>query len=58
MEKKDIIKFEDKLEKDYQLITEAIGDIIYIARNNSYEDAMKLIRTQFVVIDRQDLEEM
>ena len=55
--KTEINKFEEQLENDHKLITEAIGDVIAIATMNEYDVAMELIRTQFVVIDRQDLEE-
>jgi hypothetical protein len=50
-------EFENKLENEATLITEAISDVITIARQNSYEDAFELIKKQFLVIDRQDLED-
>lgn len=54
---KDIItNFENELEKEATLITEAVGDVIGISSLNSEKDAFNLIKTQFVVIDRQDLE--
>ena len=56
MSNKKIFELEDSLEKDYQLITEAISDVIFIAKNNDEEIAIKLIKEQFLVIDRQDIE--
>lgn len=55
--RKNIPGFEEYLQARYQLISEAVGDVITIARMNTYEDAVDLISKQFVVIDRQDLEE-
>ena len=55
--KTEINIFEEQLENDHKLITEAICDVIAIATMNDYDVAMELIRSQFVVIDRQDLEE-
>jgi hypothetical protein len=49
-------QFVEHLEEEATLVTEAIGDIIYIANNNSYEVAMELIKKQFVVIDLQDVD--
>lgn len=45
------------IQKRKLLISEAVSDVITIARLNSYDEAMDLISKQFVVIDRQDLEE-
>jgi len=50
-----LMKLEKSLEDEHHLITEAIGDIISIVKMNDYETAIELIRTQFLVIDRQDL---
>lgn len=50
-------QFVEHLETDATLITEAIGDVIYIARNNPYDVAMELIKKQFVVIDMQDVDD-
>jgi hypothetical protein len=44
-----------KLETEDKLITEAIGDIIVIAKLNDYETAIELIKKQFIVIDKQDI---
>jgi uncharacterized protein (UPF0335 family) len=54
---KDIEKLEEDLEKEATLITEAINDVISIANMNDYDTAIKLIRSQFVVINRIDLSE-
>ena len=55
---KQLLELTDGLEEEASLITEAVGDVITIARLNTDEGvAEKLIREQFVVIDRQDLEE-
>ncbi len=43
------------LEKD-TLISEAINDVIIIARLNTNEKAFELIKNQFLVINNQDLE--
>lgn len=49
-------KFEKQLEDEAKLITEAVSDVITIATLNDYDAAMKLIKGQFLVIDRQDIE--
>lgn len=55
--KESLLKFEAELEAKATLITEAVGDVILIASMNNEKTAMELIRTQFIVIDRQDLDE-
>lgn len=51
-----IIKsFEISLENEYKLITEAIGDVYTIANWNNEKEAFESIKSQFLVIDRQDL---
>ena len=47
--------FEKKLEKDNGLITEAISDIVIISKLNDEESARELIKKQFLVINRQDM---
>jgi hypothetical protein len=54
--KEEIEEFETELENYNSLISEAIGDIITIVSFNDRDTAFELIRKQFVVIDRQDLE--
>lgn len=49
-------EFENQLEQEATLISEAVADVIIIARLNDEETARKLIRKQFVVINRQDVE--
>jgi hypothetical protein len=49
-------EFENQLEKEATLIGEAVADVIIIARLNDEETARKLIREQFVIINRQDVE--
>ena len=41
--RKNIPGFEEYLQARYQLISEAVGDVITIARMNTYEDAVDLI---------------
>ena len=48
-------EFEQQLEKKATLISEAIGDVIAIANMSDEKNAFELIKNQFVVIDRQDL---
>lgn len=52
---KKILEYEKSLESEATLITEAVGDIITIACLNDEITAMELIRSQFLVINRQDL---
>ena len=49
-------ELENKLEEEATLISEAVGDIITIATMNDEKSAKELIRKQFVVIDRQDIQ--
>jgi hypothetical protein len=47
-------EFENKLEEEATLISEAVQDVITISKMNDEESARELIRKQFVVINRQD----
>lgn len=53
--KKEILKFEEELEKSYKLTTEAVIDVITISRLNKGKSAFPLVKNQFVVINREDL---
>lgn len=53
--KKLLPEFENNLEIEATLITEAVADVILIARLNDNETARAEIRRQFVVINRQDI---
>jgi hypothetical protein len=50
-----INELENSLEKEAELISEAINDVMTIAHMNDDETAMELIKRQFVVINRQDI---
>ncbi len=52
-----LIEFEKQLEEEATLITEAIADVMIISNLNDEETAKKILRKQFVIINRQDLEE-
>jgi len=52
----DLKSFEESLESEAKLITEAIGDVIYIVKNNESNDALSLINKRFLVIAREDIE--
>lgn len=52
---KKILDYEEALEKEASLITEAVGDVIAISCMNDEATAMDLINSQFLVISRQDL---
>lgn len=58
MKKEKIKKFEEDLENHAGLITEAIHDILIIAYLNDEETAFELIKKQFLVINRQDIDEL
>ena len=47
-----INELENNLEKEAELITEAINDIMSIIYMNDDETAMELIKRQFVLIDK------
>jgi hypothetical protein len=51
-------KLEKQLEEQATLISEAISDIITIASLNNEETAIKLIREQFLVINREDIDDL
>jgi hypothetical protein len=53
--KKIIKSFEKKLEKKDGLVTEAVQDVILISVMNGAKEAEELIRSQFVIINKQDL---
>lgn len=55
--KSQISVLEKHLEDEHGLVSEAIGDIITIARLNDWEAARRLISEQYVVINRQDFDE-
>ena len=56
MKKEDIINFENKLEDEAGLISEAIHDVMLIVSLNDEKTAFELIKSQFVIINKQDLE--
>lgn len=56
--KTSISNLENKLEYDATLISEAIEDIITIVRMNDDETSREFIRKHFVVINRQDINEI
>ena len=41
--------------QDESLLDEAIGDVMVIVRLNKDKDAHKLIKTQFIVVDNEDV---
>lgn len=53
-----LTKIEQSLEKEANLISEAINDVINIATLNQQEIAEELISNQFIVINRQDAPEL
>lgn len=53
-----LTKIEQSLEKEANLISEAINDVINIATLNQQEIAEELISNQFIVINRQDATEL
>ena len=50
-----LAKLENELESDDKLITEACQDVVNIANINNEQEAIKLIKEQFLVISRLDL---
>ncbi len=50
-----IKEFEDSLEKESGLITEAVNDVIIIATLNKEDLVFDMVNSQFLVISRQDL---
>ncbi len=48
-------EFENKLEEEACLVSESVADVVIISKLNDEETARKLIREQFIVINRQDI---
>jgi hypothetical protein len=53
-----LTKIEQSLEKEANLISEAISDVVTISKMNQEEIAEELISNQFIVINRQDAPEL
>ena len=50
--------FEKQLEGKFKLITEAISDVFLIRSLNDANTAIEIVKKHFIVIDRQDVEEL